>query len=199
MYSTGSFLLVSSLFLVFFTLTPPPFLQQPLHPLLPLPPLPPLRASLAQGDRSAAPLVCYCPHGNHLLPPLSLSYQLISLKYTHVGKHAHVSYAIQSLALVGLVCSTRPCQWYLESPCPAPISVPPSRSVHVSLVGVVAVAKAHYSPKLMASLPVNSVSVSLGSGICPGYCSGGSCVSAYRALKSRRAPVVTVGNAAMSA
>lgn len=28
-------------------------------------------ACLAKGDRSAAPLVCYCPHGNHqrLAPP----------------------------------------------------------------------------------------------------------------------------------
>lgn len=91
-------------------------------------------------------------------PPNSLLYQLTSLKRTHVGKHTHNSYAIQSLAQAGLVCSTRPSEWYLESPCPAPISELLTRSVHVSLLGVVAISEACYWPELMASLPVQSLS-----------------------------------------
>lgn len=184
MYDTGSPFQVCS---IFFLLTHSPFFLPSLHPHSP-PPTPtlstsppshpqflllPLRASLAQGDRSAAPLVCYCPHGNHLLPPLPLSHQLISLKHTHVGKHAHtlrpphthahISYAIQSLALAlaGLVCSTHPCEWYLESPCPAPISVPPSCGVDVSRLGVVPAAKARHWPEPTPSLPVNSLLESL--------------------------------------
>lgn len=74
-------------------------------------------------------------------PPPTLPFPLLppahSLKHMRVGKHAHgysdlhTSHVIQPLALVGLVCATQPCEWYLESPCPAPISVPPSRGADV--------------------------------------------------------------------
>lgn len=90
----------------------------------------------------------------------SLLYQLTPLKHTHAGYHAdtHTSYAIQSLAQAELVCSTCPSEWYLESPCPAPISEFRTRGVHVSLMGVVALSEACYWLELMASLPVQSLS-----------------------------------------
>lgn len=138
-----------------FASTPPPF-QTSSPSLPPFPLLLPLRISLAEGDRSAAALVCYCPHGNH--PPISFipahSSEAHACGLTR--RHTHTSCAIQSLAQAELVCSTCPSEWY--SPCPAPISELLTRGVHVSLMGVVAISEACYWLELMASLPVQSLS-----------------------------------------
>lgn len=119
---------------------------------------------------------------------------------TQTYTHTHISYAIQSLALAWLVCSTHPCEWYLESPCPAPISVPPSRGVDVSQLGVAAIAKARYWPDLMPSLPVNSVPESLSRhlpGLLPCSLLSVALVFGLQRPEARRAPVFTVGNAGM--
>lgn len=66
---------------------------------------------------------------------------------------------MQSQARAGLVCSTHPSEWYLESPCPAPISVQlPAPSVPVSPIGVAAVSIGRSRRRLFLS------------GLCPDIC-----------------------------
>lgn len=141
-------------------------LQQSLHPLTPsLPPSvsssPPSLSKFGPGRQVGSAtgvlLSLWQPP-----PTPSLSHQLLSVKHMHVSKHTqtwllkpwrtHTS--LMHPVSPQLVCSTHPCEWYLASPCLAPISVPTSGGVDVSQLGVVAVAWACYWPELMASLPV---------------------------------------------
>lgn len=83
----------------FFSLSSSHSVSLPNMSAAPLPPpllLPP-RTSLAQGDGSSAPVVCYCPHGNPP-PPLQICLPPTEISEACTCGLAHISFAIQSLA-----------------------------------------------------------------------------------------------------